>query len=535
MAARWQILTLGVAILTLGGPPADGGQAAPTTFTLAIQGFQHDTMDPALAQTPDLIYQSPMYDPLVGTAPSGELTPARGLAESWSVSPDAKKWTFRLRRNVKWHDGKSFTADDVVFSFNERYKAANRVCSFCGIIEKEIADVRAVDSHTVEFTLRNPSITFLEILNIRDGNSVVVPRHAYRKAADGSLTLAGDPIGTGPFKFQSFQRGVAVTYTANKGYWDPSRVPQVDRLVILNRPEAATRMAMVQSGEADMALVEAGQVQEARSKGLQVISSEGASLTVMYYAWSYNPKFLCHQQWFREAMTLAIDMDAIVGRLFPEGTATRIASSIWTPPALGYDPNLKPYPYNPQRAKQLLQTNGYRGTPVILWSAPLSASPETPQILQLVQAYLEAAGIKAEFRPIEYGQFLPMIRTAPQRLPTDVACNVYVNVPFPRPLVIENIGNSWISIEAGGRHGGYWDAKYLDAKYRELREITDLDRLKEELLQLNRKTYSEYAFNPVVARAALFVAGPRVRSWQPGKYGNAWHLETIQLQSQAGR
>jgi len=485
-------------------------------------------MDPALAQTPDLIYQSPMYDPLVGTAPSGELTPDRGLAESWKVSPDAKKWTFQLRRNVKWHDGRPFTADDVVFSFNELYKAAN-LCVFCGLIKKEIADVRAVGDHTVEFTLNAPSVTFLEVLNIRDGNSVIVPRHNYRKKPDGGFALEGNPIGTGPFKFESFRQGVSVTYVANKDYWDPKRVPEFDRLVILNRPEAATRMAMVQSGEADMALIQAGQAREARQKGLKLMLSEGASLTVIYYSWSYNPKFSCHQQWFREAMALAIDMGAIVDRVFPPGTATRIASSIWTPPALGYDPTLKPYQYNPERAKQLLKQNSYDGRPVILWSAPLSASPETPEILQLVQGYFGAAGIKAEFRPIEWAQYLPMISKVPQRLPTDVACNIYVNVPFPRPLVMENIGNSWISVEAGGRHGGYWDAKYLDAKFQELRQVTDLGKLTKELLNLNRKTYREYAFLPVAARAATFVAGPRLQDWQPGKFGNAWHLETIKL------
>jgi len=130
-------LLFGVLIIGSGASPALS-QTGSTNFTLAIPGFQHDTMDPGLAQPPDLIYQSPLYDPLVGTSPSGELSPERGLAESWTVSPDAKKWTFRLRRNVKWHDGKPFTADDVVFTFNERYKTVKGACTFCGIIERQM-------------------------------------------------------------------------------------------------------------------------------------------------------------------------------------------------------------------------------------------------------------------------------------------------------------------------------------------------------------------------------------------------------------
>jgi ABC-type transport system substrate-binding protein len=91
-------LVFAVTALLHAGPAFGAG---PATFTLAIQNFQHDTLDPALGEVNDLIYLSPLYDPLVGTASSGDLTPARGLASSWKTSPDAKKWTFTLRRNVR--------------------------------------------------------------------------------------------------------------------------------------------------------------------------------------------------------------------------------------------------------------------------------------------------------------------------------------------------------------------------------------------------------------------------------------------------
>ena len=163
---------------------------------------------------------------------------------------------------------------------------------------------------------------------------------------------------------------------------------------------------------------------------------------------------------------LAIDKDAIVNRLLPEGTATKVASHL-DAAALGFDPNLKPYGYDPKRAQQALEENNYDGRAVVLWSAPLAASPETPEIMQLVQGYLEAVGLKVDLRPISRAQLAPMFRRLPQRLPTDVACNIYVNVLSPRPLVMENIANSWISIEAGGRHGGYWDSTYIDGRLKE--------------------------------------------------------------------
>jgi ABC-type transport system substrate-binding protein len=223
-------------------------------------------------------------------------------------------------------------------------------------------------------------------------------------------------------------------------------------------------------------------------------------------------------------------MDAIVDRVFPKGTATRLAGAMWTPPALGYDPNLKPYPYDPDRAKRQLRENGYKGEVVKLWSAPLSGSPETPDILQAIQGYFEAAGMRTEFTPIEWAQLAPMFRKVPQTLPVSgIACNLYVDVPYPRPMAVSNIGNAWISIEAGGRHGQYWDKNYIDAEYLRLLNMPNLKELEQELLKLNRKSHAEYASLPVVARAAIFAVGARFKEWSPGQYGPAWHLETIKV------
>src|SRR5260370_29285919 len=111
--------------------------------------------------------------------------------------------------------------------------------------------------------------------------------------------------------------------------------------------------------------------------------------------------------------------------------------------------------------------------------------------MQLIQGYLEAVGFKVDLRPIEWAQFAPMFRRLPQKLPTDVACNIYVNVPYPRPLVMENIANSWISLEAGGGHGGSSGSQYIHTRFQELPQKTKISKLNEELLKLNTKSYSE--------------------------------------------
>jgi peptide/nickel transport system substrate-binding protein len=224
---------------------------------------------------------------------------------------------------------------------------------------------------------------------------------------------------------------------------------------------------------------------------------------------------------------LAIDMKSLVKRVFPENTGVQIPTSIWTEVALGYDPTLPLYPYDPAEARRILRELRYDGRPVKLWSAPLAHSPETPEIMELVQGYLNAAGFKTELTPIEFGAFRPRYARTPQTFETTYAAHLHVNVPFARPWVMENLSVSWISQEAGGLIQGYWNPAKIDAEFKRLRQIGDLKALAEELRKLNRETYAEYPFYPIAARNTVFAAGPRVGDWSPGDYGVAWHVETV--------
>ena len=264
-------LVLALLVVALVSATVARGDAQPKgTLTVAITSFQSENLDPALGLTTDRYYQGHSYEYLVGTAESGQLAPERGLATSWTASPDARVYTFKLRPNVRWHDGKPFTAEDVVFSFNERYKAKDTICTFCSGIKTNVADVKALDPLTVEFRLTNPDVTFLGVVSSRDGDLAVLPKHNFQAKPDGAgYRMSGNPVGTGPWKFKSWTQGETITFTANTDYWDKSRIPEFAELTVIKRPEAATRVAMVRRGEADMAFIDAGQAREARSRRLQ--------------------------------------------------------------------------------------------------------------------------------------------------------------------------------------------------------------------------------------------------------------------------
>ena len=262
-------------LIAIAAAPLAAGPAlaAPEgRLTVAITSFQSENLDPALGLTTDRYYQGHGYEFLVGTAPSGALEPPRGLATSWQGTPDAKTFTLKLRKGVKWHDGKDFTADDVVFSFDERYKAEDTICTFCSAVKRNVERVEAPDSHSVIFHLKNPDVSFSGVLSSRDGDLAVLPRHNFRKTADGKgYEMVGDPIGTGPWQFVEWTRGESITFRANTDYWDQDRVPEFAELVVLKRPEASTRLAMVRTGEADMAFIDTGQAREARAADLNTM------------------------------------------------------------------------------------------------------------------------------------------------------------------------------------------------------------------------------------------------------------------------
>jgi peptide/nickel transport system substrate-binding protein len=518
------ILTLALAWSLVG--PEVLAATPEGTVTLVVPNFGRENLDRGLTTTVDLPYNGHLYDALIGTARNGELAPERGLAESWRMGPDAKSMTLRLRRNVRWHDGRPFTADDVVFSLGERFRAKDATCTFCGLLKRTVKEVRAVDPLTVQIDLTESDVTFPSLLSSRDGDIRILARHNFRPKTDG-FELAGNPIGTGPWKFVDFRRGIEVRYEANRDYWDPARIPEFAVLRILPRPDPSTRLAMVKTGEADMAYIDSAQAPEARAAGLKLLMIKAGSLTVLTFLGCYQKETWCYKTDFRKAVVLAIDMKSIVKRLFPEGTGTQMATAIWTEIALGYDPTLPLYPFDPAEARRILKEIGYDGKPVKLWSAPLPVTPETPEIVELVQGYLNAAGFKTELTPIEFGAFRPRYARRPQTFETTYAAHLHVNSPFARPMVMENLAVSWISQEAGGLIQGYWNPPKIDAEFKRLRQITDLKVLDQELRKLNRETYAEYPFYPVVARNSVFAVGPRIVDWSPGDYGLAWHIETL--------
>ena len=158
---------------------------------------------------------------------------------------------------------------------------------------------------------------------------------------------------------------------------------------------------------------------------------------------------------------------------------------------------------------------------------PTNSSPESPEVMQLVDGYLRAAGFKTEVTNMEFGAFRPRYAADPQNFEINYAAHLYIDSPGARPMVLPNLAVSFISRQAGGIIQAYWNPEKMDADYAKLKMITDLKALDEELRRINRETHAEYAFVTIAARSVVAAVGPNVKSWSPGSYGFAWDLETV--------
>ncbi|ASW10602.1 ABC transporter substrate-binding protein [Rhizobium sp. 11515TR] len=175
-----------------------------------------------------------------------DLNPQPLLAKQWSVSDDGLRYTFKLRDGVRWHDGKPFTADDVVFSIKTLKDVHPRGRNtFLNLVEIETPDLL-----TAILVLSKPAPYLITALAASE--SPIVPRHLYEgtKVAENLVNLA--PVGTGPFKFKEWIRGSHIVYERNPDYWDQPR-PYLDQLIVRFIPDAAARSIAIETGEIDLA------------------------------------------------------------------------------------------------------------------------------------------------------------------------------------------------------------------------------------------------------------------------------------------
>jgi len=342
-----------------------------------------------------------IFDGLVQFDHTLAITPA--LAQFWKASRDGLTWTFTLRKGVRFHHGREVTADDVVYSFTRildpavKSGAADLFASVRGAQEfregkaRHVSGLTALNRYTVEVELTEALAPFVSVLAV--GHAKIVPKEIVEQQGGAFGT---QPIGTGPFKFVRWDRGKEIVLAANSDYYDGS--PKLSRIVyriFAGGHWDAMYEEFQKGGLEDTPVPTRDYRRIVAEKTYQYVKRP--MLNVRFYGLNTRVKPLDDRR-VRQALVYAVDWDAVIEEVFL-GRYTP-ANGILPPGTLGFNPQLKGYPHDPQRARELLAAAGYpggRGLPTItIWSG--SRNERVLQEHARIKQYLEAVGVRAEFQ-----------------------------------------------------------------------------------------------------------------------------------------
>ncbi len=344
-----------------------------------------------------------IYEALVSVTTGGNVVPA--LASSWDVSPDGKTYTFKLRKGATYINGDPVTVQDVAFAFaNSKEPKLIPL----GASQQHWLRVNVVDDQTVQYVLDWPDPGFLNALARSIQHSLIPEK--YFNSVGGEEGFEKAPVGSGPYKLTDRRIKEGWTFERFDEYWGDK--PQIRRAVVKVLPENTTRSAALKVGEIDFALnFPASFVKDLQNTGgFKLIKNATAgTITVRInklrktdpVSGAPNP-FLDKR--VRQAMSHAIDRDAMIDKVL-DGMGEKLA--LLFPGDFGYDPEVRPYSYDPGKAKQLLAQAGYpNGFDATYYGLLGERFPLSQQVGEVVAQYLAAVGIRTKVTNEEYAAWL---------------------------------------------------------------------------------------------------------------------------------
>src|SRR3990172_3926968 len=338
-----------------------------------------------------------IFDTLLTLDKDGKLVPM--LAESFEPAGPTT-WLVRLRRGVKFDNGEAFNAEAVQFTYNTILNPETQARGRSGIVG--VANVEIVDEYTVKIHTEKP-MPVLPWRNIYGGTGsvIIVPPRYFRKV--GHRAYADRPIGTGAFKFVQGVKGQFIRLEANGEYWRGR--PKVDTVTIRIVPEPSTRVAALLAGEADIS------IDLPVDLAPQVRTSPGTKLITGFFGrgnlyWQFNPIGPFADRRVRLAVLHAVNMNRILGSLFGE-YAVRIGVPLHDG-SFGLNKAIKPYPYDPAKARRLLQEAGYpNGFSTTFYTSNRYTFQK--EMSEAMAADLAKVGIKVNITMAESARYLELM------------------------------------------------------------------------------------------------------------------------------
>ncbi|MGN6716958.1 MAG: ABC transporter substrate-binding protein, partial [Candidatus Binatia bacterium] len=311
------------------------------------------------------------------------------LADSWQFL--GNKWAFKLKKNIKFHNGAPLTSKDVAFSIEKMRDEKGGSLQASNF--KDVTEVQTPDELTVVFVTKQPLAIFLDRLE----NRFILSKVAGDKFGD---KLYDNPIGTGPYKFVSYQRGGNMVFTRNDEYWGGKAA--IKEIVFRKVTEDAARLAALESGQTDFINNvpdhEVARLQKHPRSRIDKI--EGLRMFFLAFNMSFKP---WDNKLVRQAANYSVDAPAIVKNIF-DGIGYPINGPVGAN-VVGADPKLRRYPFDPQKSKELLTKAGFpNGCDIQLYYSA-GRYPKDREVCQVVAAQMVKGGFRVELISQEWALF----------------------------------------------------------------------------------------------------------------------------------
>ena len=502
---------LSLALASLGMAERGWAQAKPD-LTIALSSFSTETLDPALGGHIVKYYLSMIFDYLVGTTPDGQPSKDGGLATRWENSPDHKRWTFYLRKGVKFHNGDDVTSEDVKFSL-QRATGKRSTTGYAGPLRTLIQDIETPAPDRVVIVTKDPTLiipTYLSRSLTTEG--MVLPKKYIE--AGGEDAFARKPVGSGPYKFVEQVTGSHIKLTAvDAPHWRIG-TPKYKNMIFKLVPEETTRIALLRRGEVDVADVSRDRVKELEKESFPIYFRREEAILSMW--WVFGPDGWtppAKDKRVREAMNLAIDRTEIAQSIFAgraEPAAIPMGLS-WSFKDIGLKvtPEMV-YPYDPARAKKLLADAGHAGGfSLDVYAYQLPGLPEGKAFAEAVSGYWEKIGIKPKLIPVDYPAFR----------------KTWVDRKAPGAIGYYNIANrDWIGTYALLEKQAYTPSKAndtvndpeVDGMIAQVLRQTDREKINALMRNIYTRMRSEHSGMPIVYLHSPYATSKKLGKWNPG-------------------
>jgi peptide/nickel transport system substrate-binding protein len=420
-----------------------------------------------------------------------ELYDHLALADHFEFAEDARSAVFRLRENLHFHDGSPVTPDDVKWSY-ENYHGA-----WASVLKDQTQRISIVDQRTVRFDFKAPFLDFPRLMGTSNvcGAAWVVPAKYFEKV--GKDGFANKPVGAGPYRLVSQEPGTRLDFEAFGGYYAPVHTRQFS---ILSVPDAATRVAMLERGEADIIygipgeLV--GRIKDNPKVRLAPVVSGNFWLEFPGFQ---DPKNPFHDKRVREAVSLAIDRDAINQA---ECAGLGVVDGNWINDDVEYALPWPKWEHNVAKAKQLLAEAGHPNGFAFDWLTP---APPYFSRGERVLSQLQAIGIRGRLQTLERGVYNKRRQSGMKEWPG-------INIVFAGARIGATWANWYESLfRCGGQLAGDMTCvKELDDKFERYTQSDQPGERKQLAEQIQREILENYYFVPVFRHAFMNAIGPRI-------------------------